>query len=432
MRYRSIGSVTPGDSRLSSNADLLVLVGSWSIGLAVVFLAAIYLAYYGYLLRLVRNRPSGGRATGQEDDLPHISVIVPTFNEENTIEGKLNDLFAQGYPLDQMEVLVMDSGSTDRTCPIVQAFIESHRANNLRLLRESERRGKSAAVNIAFHATSNRSELVVMTDSDSRFGKDSLKHVVECFKDPKVGLVTGMKSVLNPDESSSTRLESTYRSYYRVLREGESRLDSTPISDGELIACRRSIADEVHVRENVNADDTQLAILTRRMGFRAICCPEATFGEFAPTNSKDLFKQKIRRGQGIVRTFWANRDLLFDGDYGKFGILIFPMNFFMHIVSPFLVVSTGLVAFVMLATCPSLYIFASLMLLVIASILGAKGKSPLSSLFSFLYYQLVLFLAMLLAIAGRSLHKWEKIGSVRTPEKWARADSTSKRPLGHD
>jgi cellulose synthase/poly-beta-1,6-N-acetylglucosamine synthase-like glycosyltransferase len=412
----------------SAGADLVVLAGSLSVGLLVVFVASIYLAYYGYVIRLVRNRPSSRGRIGNNADLPRISVIVPTFNEETTIDGKLNDLLSQGYPLDHVEVLVMDSGSTDRTCQIVQAFIESHRANNIRLLRESVRRGKSAAVNIAFHATSSKSELVVMTDSDSRFGKDSLRHVAECFTDPKVGLVTGMKSVLNPDESSSTRLESTYRKYYRVLREGESRLDSTPISDGELIACRRSIAEGVRIRENVNADDTQLAILTRRMGFRAICNPEATFGEFAPTNSRDLFKQKIRRGQGIIRTFWANRDLLFDRDYGKFGTVVFPMNFFMHIASPLLVVSIGMVAFVMLVTRPSVYILISLMFLAIAVILGAKGKGPLSSLFSFLYYQLVLFLAMLLAIAGHSLHKWEKIDSVRTPEKWATADSNNSLP----
>jgi cellulose synthase/poly-beta-1,6-N-acetylglucosamine synthase-like glycosyltransferase len=389
-------------------------------------MGTIYITYYLYLQRIVDAKTTSPVPRGLSGDTPRISVIVPTYNEESTIEGKLHDLIGQEYPLDKMEVIVIDSGSIDQTPRIVQSFIDSHPALNLVLMRESERRGKSAAMNKAIQSVSPKSEIVVVTDSDSRLGERGLTRVVEALKDPRVGLVTGMQLVANPRESDSTRLESSYRSFYSVIREGESLLDSTPICDGELVASKRSVLQSFRVREDVNADDTQLAILTRRAGFRSICCPEATFQEFAPPKIRDLWKQKVRRGQGIVRTLWANRDLLFNSEYGKFGTLIFPMNFYMHLVSPVVLVGLAILSVGMLTAQWGLLGLGAMTTVALVFVGLAPRTKVGSTIVTFAYYQLILFAAIVMSVRGKSLHKWEKITSVRSDERWTALDSQTK------
>jgi len=391
----------------------------------ITLMGAIYLGYYLYLRHLVKSRSNASPFAPQIDP-PHISVIVPTFNEKNTIEGKLEDLLRQRYPLDRMEVIVMDSGSTDGTSSVVKSFADSHRMLNLRLLTETERRGKSAALNSTFQKVDPKSEIVVITDSDSRFGEGSLNEVVQRFVDPKVGLVTGMQKLVNPDESGAARAESTYKGFYVVLRQGESLLDSTLVTEGELLACRKELAQRLTLRKDLNADDTQLAILARRNGLRSICDPNAVFYEFAPPDARDLWRQKVRRGQGVVRALWGNKDLLFNSTYATFGMLIFPANFFMHIVSPIMSILVAILALEVVGV--TIVEGGGLMLLVLAAIaisvlILARRTSPCRAIITFTYYQLILFDAILLAIMGRSLHRWQKIESVRDRERWAKLDS---------
>jgi biofilm PGA synthesis N-glycosyltransferase PgaC len=391
----------------------------------IMVMGVIYLGYYLYLRYLVKSR-SNTPAHAPQSERPHISVIVPTFNEKNTIEGKLEDLLRQKYPLDRMEVIVMDSGSKDGTASVVKSFADSHRMLNLRLITETERRGKSAALNSAFQEVSPKSEIVVITDSDSRFREGSLNEVVQRFEEPEVGLVTGIQKLVNPDESGAARAESTYKGFYVVLRQGESLLDSTLVTEGELLACRRDLAQGLTLRKDLNADDTQLAILARRNGLRSICDPNAVFYEFAPPDARDLWRQKVRRGQGVIRALWGNKDLLFNSTYAMFGMLIFPANFFMHIVSPIMSIAVAILALDIIGM--SIIEGGGLTLSILAGVaisilILTRRTSPSSTVITFAYYQLILFEAILLALMGRSLHRWQKIESVRDRERWAKLDS---------
>lgn len=54
--------------------------------------------------------------------LPKISIIIPTFNEEKNIYRCLSSIFRQNYPADKLEVVVVDDKSTDRTAEIVKQY----------------------------------------------------------------------------------------------------------------------------------------------------------------------------------------------------------------------------------------------------------------------------------------------------------------------
>ena len=71
------------------------------------------LLYYLYLKSRWLNRDWGvGRDHGYA---PKVSIIIPTYNEANLIESKLNNIISQDYPKELIEIIVVDYASSDGT-----------------------------------------------------------------------------------------------------------------------------------------------------------------------------------------------------------------------------------------------------------------------------------------------------------------------------
>jgi glycosyltransferase involved in cell wall biosynthesis len=111
------------------------------------------------------------------DALPMVSVVMPTLNAERHLEECLTALRAQAYA-GEVELLIPDAGSTDRTLEIVAAFGGHVLANPLK----SGEAGKAVGVKAA------RGELVLLLDSDNVLvGTDWLSRMVAPFvEDPDV------------------------------------------------------------------------------------------------------------------------------------------------------------------------------------------------------------------------------------------------------
>src|SRR3989344_6412314 len=96
-------------------------------------------------------------------NLPPISIIVPTLNEEKNIEKCLNSIFIQNYPKSRLEVIVVDDKSTDKTIEIAKQF-------PVKVLISGRRHGEISKM-IGFKAA--RGEFAIYLDADVELiGKD--------------------------------------------------------------------------------------------------------------------------------------------------------------------------------------------------------------------------------------------------------------------
>jgi cellulose synthase/poly-beta-1,6-N-acetylglucosamine synthase-like glycosyltransferase len=380
--------------------------------IAIVFL--IYIGYYLYIARAVRKKPEGPTNT---EFKTRISVIVPTFNDAGTINDKLLNLVEQSYPTNLMEILLIDSNSQDETVSTARNFLLTHPDVNMKIVVENERKGKSEAINKALSAIDPESEIVVMTDANAFLKKDALQKAVSRFSFPIIGAVVGRQIIPSTDQSKEAISEANYLSFYQKMREGESIIDSTPIFDGELSAYRTSVIKGKKIREDLNADDSQLAVIVRREGYKAVIESEAIFYESLPDDKRSQRMQKARRGQGLARLFWYNKNMMFRPSFGKFGYLISPVNFFMHVVSPFL-----LLAIVFLVAMSILFYvyqsgqFTPLLFFLVLAIIGwliekmMPARIRIYSLaLTFIQYQLILLEGIVQHLRGKSLYKWQKV-----------------------
>jgi cellulose synthase/poly-beta-1,6-N-acetylglucosamine synthase-like glycosyltransferase len=378
----------------------------------------VYGGYYFYITKKKKKReraPNGNRVSFTT----RITVVIPTYNEETTIRKKLENLCNQTYPTNLMEIIVIDSDSKDDTLEIAKDYMRSHQQLNMRIIKENERKGKSEAINKAFSCASLESEILIMTDVDAILKEDAIEKVVSRFVDPEIGAVSGMQVLLNADETRETKSAAMYNHFWVKLRIGESAIDSTPIFSGELAAYRASLIRGMKLRENLNADDSQLAIMIRRKGYRSIRDPEAVYYEYAPPNLSSNLTQKVRRGQGLSRLFWYNKDMIFRKEYGKFGLVTFPFNFFAHVISPFIVflsIIFGLVFFFFGFVYQSwlvLWVVLAMSAIFLLDHLLLRRKL-MYVIWTFFEYQMILLKGILLFLFGTSLHKWQKVESIRT------------------
>ena len=113
---------------------------------------------------------------------PLVTVLLDTYNHERFIEEALVSVFQQDFPSGDMEILVVDDGSSDRTPEIVRKFHP-----RVRLLRKTNG-GQASAFNAGIAEA--RGEIVSFLDGDDWWARNKLTRVKEAMgADPSVGIV---------------------------------------------------------------------------------------------------------------------------------------------------------------------------------------------------------------------------------------------------
>lgn len=304
--------------------NVFARVAALSFSLAA-FPYLVVCALYAWL------RPTGSPVE-KRSWLPTVSVLLPTYDEAAIVERKLEELLALDYPMERLEVVVIDA-SDDATPELVEAFFAGREAPELVLVEEEGRAGVASAVNRGVAAASG--EVCLRTDCDSRLDPRALREAVGTLADPGVGAVTGRQvEVLGGSDA-----EASYRDLQAVLQAVETRIDSTLIAHGPCFAFERRLARPI--ASDSLADDTELAVGIRRGGARVVMDPAMTFTESGVSGFRTRRKRKDRRAMGLLGVLWRERNTL--GRDGRYGRLVLPLNWWLLLVTP-LALAVGTIA----------------------------------------------------------------------------------------
>lgn len=354
------------------------------------------LPYLIYLLLAKVWDPQGSPADKQAAE-PSVSVILPTYNEERIVENKLQGICSLSYPMDKIEVVIVDS-SDDDTRKLIREFFADREAPSLTLLEEDERRGLAPALNDAYAAAEN--EMVVKTDCDSKLGADVLREAAANLADPEVGAVTGR----NVDVLGGSDVEEGYRDIQAMIQTLESHLDSTLIFHGPFSAFENSAI--VPIDPESIADDTELALLIRKQGKRVIFDPAIHYKEASHSAFSKRRTQKDRRAMGLLRLLVQHREML--GGYGLYGRIVLPFNWWFMFVSPVLlacVVGVSTVVGLLVAGPFGLAVPASVS---VFTLLGSRDRlGSLQAVYAVFDTQVSLLFAAVKLLRGEGSAIWE-------------------------
>lgn len=340
-----------------------------------------------------------------ENYQPKVTLIISTYNEAKVISSRLENLQKLDYPEKNLEVIVVDSASTDGTLDRCKAFLANNKSRfPIRLLSEEKRCGKSHALNYALEYANG--EIIATSDADSFWEPDALKKVIAFFADSSIGAATGREKLSNLEKSIHTMSEGLYRKFYYTLREGESKLHSTLIFQGELSLYRRSAFAKFEDKAGY-ADDTGTIIGIISKGYRCIFVSESVFYDTAAFSLEGRLMLKSRRAQHLIAGVIQSLRFKLNGTI-KVPLSIILFNFYLHVLSPiifFLTIAVGIVTYVYYF--PTLYWLA---LLLIPVILIKKLRLFIISYFT---SNIALVMGMILHSRRTRSTSWRKIEEMR-------------------
>ncbi len=292
-----------------------------------IVLGAARLAFIGALA--VYQKWRAWRTTFDTSYDPSVAVVVPAYNEATVIVQTVASLLACDHP-PRFEVIVVDDGSSDGTAARVeQAFGDQSR---VRLLRTANA-GKAAALNYGVART--EAEIIVALDADTMFARETIRHLVRHFANPRVGAVAGNAKVGNRINLLTRWQALEYVTSQNLDRRAFDALNCITVVPGAVGAWRRELLERAGgFSSHTLAEDADLTLAIRRLGYSIVYEDRAIALTEAPDTLKGFIRQRYRWMYGTFQAAWKHADALFRPRYGSLGFVALPNIFVFQVLFP--------------------------------------------------------------------------------------------------
>lgn len=237
-----------------------------------------------------------------------ISVIIPTLNEENFIANCLDCIINQTYPFSEMDIMVIDGGSKDKTRDIV---IEYHnKYSNIRLLSNP---GKIQSIAFNIGVEKSKAQYVIRLDAHALYDKAYIELCVDGLKaDSKRGNVGGRWNILPFNKSLWARTNAILNCSHFGIGGSAFRV-STVASDVDSVpfgAFPRCVIEEIGgMREDLpRGEDNEYNSRIRKAGYKVFFDPRIVCSYYSRPTLVASCKQMYANGESIGHLFYVDRD----------------------------------------------------------------------------------------------------------------------------
>jgi peptidoglycan-N-acetylglucosamine deacetylase len=318
--------------RFEARADgfIFSLYRWFRVGFATIFIVGIILVsgraiVIGVLALIEKLRPDH---TVISDPRPDVTVLIPAHNEESVVVQTVESVLAAATI--NLQIVVVDDGSTDKT----GALLDQHFGSDPRVhIIHQVNRGKSAALSLAMsHA---HTKIVITIDADTEIEPDAIAKLLRHFSDPQIGAVAGNVKVGNRTRWLTRWQALEYITSQNMEKRAFDLLNCITVVPGALGAWRKEAIEAAGgISSDTVAEDADLTIAIRRLGWRVSYDEEAIAWTEAPETAGALIRQRFRWTFGTLQSFWKHRDTLLRPRYGTLGWIALPNIFVFQLVLP--------------------------------------------------------------------------------------------------
>ncbi|HWW47429.1 MAG TPA: polysaccharide deacetylase family protein [Xanthobacteraceae bacterium] len=296
-----------GADLLSVHFDIasFLVVAMLGFALKWMFFVAIFLGLARALvlaaLAIRATRPSHTPISPPLAAGQFVSVLIPAFNEATVIEASVRRVLASTGV--EVEVIVIDDGSKDRTSAVVRrAFSREPRVRLLTL----ENGGKARALNLGLVRA--RGAIVIALDADTQFEPDTIARLTRWFADPAIGAVAGNAKVGNRINLVTRWQAIEYVTAQNLERRALAQFDAIMVVPGAVGAWRKAALGDVGgYPTDTLAEDQDLTIAIQRRGWRVTYDSDAVAWTEAPESFRALARQRFRWAYGTLQCLWKHR-----------------------------------------------------------------------------------------------------------------------------
>lgn len=348
-----------------------------------------------------------------KDYTPGVSIVIPCFNEEQWIQRTISGCINQDYPINKLEVIIVDDCSNDQSFAKIKEFVEELMIkeerydikNRVQYIRQETNAGKREA--LAKGTLMAKHDLVVFVDSDSFLDPFAIRNLVQPFKDSKMGGVSGRTDVANTYTNALTKMQAVrYYIAFRIMKAAESYFDAVTCLSGPLSCYRKDLVlqymdawlNQRFLGEKATFGDdrsmTNFILREHRTGYQdtAIC------NTIVPNSHHVFLKQQMR-----WKRSWLRESLIAAGFMWKkepFMALSFYMGLLVPLLAPIIVLYNLIYIPITHRVFPLTFIVGialMALLMSMAQLLLRKSSTWIYGLWFCLYYEAVLLWQMPIA-----------------------------------
>jgi len=296
--------------------------------LPVIYLMYMFVSIYFlflFLLLYLRNRKELFDYPRTEKKYS-ISVLVPAFNEQETIGKTIKAIFDVEYPV--KELIVLNDGSIDNTGKIVKNLLKKY--PNLRLINKKNS-GKADSLNQGIKLA--KGELIVVVDADSYPAKDSFRKLVGFFDDEKVGAAT---CVFVP-KNENKFLEKLQVIEYHIIaftRKLLGYIDAIYVTPGPLAMYKKSVLKKIGGFDSRNmTEDIEITWNLAYAGYKRKMCLSTHATTTVPNKFREWYGQRRRWNLGGLQCLAKYKKyFLRRGMLGFFILPFFALQLFLGLL----------------------------------------------------------------------------------------------------
>lgn len=373
---------------------------------------------------------------------PGVTVLIPCFNEEEWIQRTILSCINQDYPVDKLEVIVIDDHSTDKSVEKIKEIIDKlgneaeqfDIKNRLSYIVQPQNAGKRDALVVG--AEQAKHELVVFVDSDSFLDPFAIRNLVQPFKDPKMGGVAGRTDVANTYTNELTKMQSVrYYIAFRVMKAAEGLFDCVTCLSGPLSCYKREIImdkkddwlNQSFLGQKATFGDDRAMTNFVLQEHRTTYQDTAVCSTIVPNRYKVFLKQQMRWKRSWLRESLMAGKFIWKKE--PFAAVTFYMGLVVPIIAPVVVLYNLVYVPITQHIFPTAFLFGLVLmsaLMSMAQMLLRKSTTWLFGMLFCLYYEVVLLWQMPIAWFTFWKSTW---GTRMTPSDVKEAEKKEKKKL---
>lgn len=291
----------------------------------LIFYTLVFLSVYVqvfFLVTFLENRKKIVIRQGKIklSAYPSVTITVPCWNEENTVEKTVHSLLDLNYPQDKLQIFLVDDGSTDGTLSIINKFTEYP---NVKVFHK-ENGGKYTALNWGLQ--NSQSDFFGCLDADSFADREALVRIMSYFEnDESIMAVAPSVTVDNP----LTFVQYAQKAEYSMgvyLKKMLCFLGAINVTPGPLTIFRRKVFTDLGpYRHGHNTEDMEIAYRMQKNRYKIEHCNDAFVYTNTPRSIEKLYKQRLRWIYGFINNTIDYKNVLFRKKYGNFSLFTLPM-----------------------------------------------------------------------------------------------------------
>ena len=288
--------------------------------LFVLYTSSFFLIFW-LLVALDRIFNEPKKENKKLEKFPLVSITIPAWNEKKRIWKTMKSVVDLNYPKDKIELFVMDDGSKDGTKKVVKEFIEKYSDSKIKLISEVNR-GKGAVINHALKLA--KGEYFVVFDADSTIDKEALQKMLPYFEDKEVACVLPIIKVRNPKKiiEKFQWIEYLATFFYKYAM---SFLDCVPVAPGPFSVYKKDVLIKIGgFSENNLTEDLEVSLRLQKHHYRLVQVLDVVSYTSAPDNLISFYHQRKRWYKGGLVNSLKYRKMMFNRQYGDFGMMEFP------------------------------------------------------------------------------------------------------------